>query len=104
MSKPAIIAKITCQDGKRDEAVAAFGQMMDHVKANEPGTLVYALHEDANDPNVLYFYELYQDQDAMASHGGSDMMKTVGRGLRDITASRPELIMLRPVAAKGLDL
>jgi quinol monooxygenase YgiN len=104
MSKPAVIAKITCQDGKRAEAVAAFGQMMDHVKANEPGTLVYALHEDAKDPNVLYFYELYEDQDALAAHSGSEMMKNVGRGLRDITAGRPELIMLRPVAAKGLDV
>ena len=40
MAKPALIAKLTCQDGKRDEAVAAFGQMFDHVKANEPGPVI----------------------------------------------------------------
>jgi quinol monooxygenase YgiN len=104
MPKPAVIAKLTCQDGKRDEAVATFGQMFDHVKANEPGTLVYALHADAKDPNVLYFYELYQDEESLAAHGGSDTMKTVGRGLKDVLAGRPELIMLQPLSAKGIEL
>lgn len=104
MAKPAVIAKLTCQDGKRAEAVKAFGQMFDHVQANESGTLVYALHEDAGDPNVLYFYELYEDEEAFKSHSGSDMMKTVGKGLRDVMAARPELIMLNPVRAKGIDV
>lgn len=104
MAKPAIIAKITCQDGKRDEAIQIFGQMFDHVQSNEPGTLVYALHTDDGDANVLYFYELYSDGDSLKSHGGSDTMKTVGRALRDVTAGRPEIIMMSPVRAKGLDL
>ncbi|MEA3216587.1 MAG: hypothetical protein QOJ19_2743 [Acidimicrobiia bacterium] len=104
MAKPALIAKLTCQDGKRDEAVAAFGQMFDHVKANEPGTLVYALHADAKDPNVLYFYELYQDQDSLNSHGSSDTMKAVGRQLKDILAGRMELTFLQPLSAKGIEI
>jgi quinol monooxygenase YgiN len=103
MAKPAVIAKLTCQDGKRAEAIKAFGQMFDHVRSNESGTLVYALHEDAGDPNVLYFYELYEDDDAFKTHGASDTMKTVGRSLRDYMAGRPELIMLRPVQAKGIE-
>lgn len=104
MAKPSILAKITCLDGKRDEVIAAFGQMFDHVRANEPGTLVYVLHEDKGDANVLWFYELYENADALTAHGGSDMMKTVGKGLRDLTAARPEIIMLNPVAGKGLDI
>lgn len=104
MSKPAIIAKITCQDGKRDDAIQAFGQMFDHVRANEPGTEVYALHKDDNDANILYFYELYTDGESMKSHGGSDTMKSVGKALRDYTSARPEIIMMTPVEAKGLDL
>ena len=104
MSKPAIIAKITCQEGKRDDAITVFGQMFDHVHANEPGTEVYALHKDNADDNVLYFYELYTDGDSMKSHGGSDTMKAVGKALRDYTTARPEIIMMTPVVAKGLDL
>jgi quinol monooxygenase YgiN len=78
--------------------------MFTHVNANEPGTLIYALHTDDKDPNVAYFYELYSDKDALVSHGGSDTMKTVGRGLKDLLAGRLEVTMMTPVAAKGIDL
>ena len=41
--------------------------------------------------------------DAMVAHGGSDTMKTVGRGLKDFLAGRLEITMMTPVAAKGID-
>lgn len=104
MSKPAVIAKITTQDGKRDEVIAVFRKMIDYVTASEEGTEVYALHTDDKDANVLYFYELYRDGESLASHGTSDMMKAVGGELRGLTAARPEIIMLTPVAGKGLSL
>ena len=104
MSKPAVIAKLTAQDGKRDELVAAFGRMIDHVTANEPGTEVYVLHTDNADPNVAWFYEMYTDEAALGAHGTSDMMKSVGRELAGLMAGRPELIMLTPVTGKGLAL
>lgn len=104
MSKPAVIAKITTQDGKRDEVIAVFRKMIDYVTSSEEGTEVYALHTDDKDPNVLYFYELYRDGESLASHGTSDMMKAVGGELRGLTAARPEIIMLTPVAGKGLSL
>ena len=37
------------------------------------------------------------------AHGGSDTMKTVGRGLKDYLAGRLELTMMTPVTAKGID-
>ncbi|MDH4146557.1 MAG: antibiotic biosynthesis monooxygenase [Acidimicrobiia bacterium] len=104
MAKPALIAKLTCLDGKRDDAIANFQQMFDHIATGEPGTEVYVLHEDADDPNVIYFYELYRDDAALATHGGSDTMKAVGRGLKGLLAGAPELIKLSPRMAKGVDL
>jgi quinol monooxygenase YgiN len=104
MAKPSILAKLTCLEGKREEVISAFGPMFDHVRANEPGTLVYVLHKDDADADVLWFYELYSDDDAVATHGASDTMKAVGKGLRDLMAGRPEIRMLTPVTGKGLDL
>ena len=104
MSKPAVIAKLTAQDGKREELVAAFGRMIDHVTANEPGTEVYVLHTDNADPNVAWFYELYTDQAALGAHSTSDTMKSVGRELAPLMAGRPEIIVLTPAAGKGLAL
>jgi quinol monooxygenase YgiN len=101
MSKIAALAKLTTVDGKREDAIAAFAPMFEHVNANEAGTLVYALHKDQGDPNVLWFYELYEGQEALTAHSTSDTMK--GLQLKGILAGRPELIMLDPATAKGLD-
>ena len=104
MPKPVIIAKLTAQEGKRDELVVAFGRMIDHVTANEPGTEVYVLHTDDADPNVAWFYEMYSDKAALGAHSTSDTMKSVGRELAGLMAGRPEIIMLTPAAGKGLTL
>lgn len=104
MPKIAIVAKLTAQDGKRDELVAAFGRMLEYVGANEPGTEVYMLHTDNKDPNVCWFYELYADQESVATHGTSDMMKSVGKELAPLMAGRAELSMLTPVGGKGLSV
>ena len=101
MSKIAALAKLTTVEGKRDEAIAAFAPMFENVRTNEPGTLVYALHKDQGDANVLWFYELYDGQDALTAHSTSDTMK--GLKLKGILAGRPELIMLDPAVAEGLD-
>jgi len=104
MTKPAIIAKLTTKDGMRDELVAAFGRMIDHVKADEPGTEVYVLHADDADANVVWFYEVYADEASLASHGTSDMMRSVGKDLAPLMAGRPEIIRLTPRVGKGLGL
>jgi quinol monooxygenase YgiN len=104
MPKPAIIAKITAAEGKRDELVATFRRMLDHVQANEPGTEVYVLHLDAKDDNAVWFYEMYADDAALGAHSGSDMMKAVGKDLGALLAGRPEIIRVVPVGGKGLAL
>lgn len=102
MSKTAVLAKITAQPGKRDELVAAMGALVDHVET-EPGTEVYALNLDAGDDDVVWFYEVYADKDALKAHGGSDVMKTVGGAMASLLAGRPELTMLTLEAGKGVD-
>ena len=104
MAKPAIIAKLTTQDGKRDEVVAAFGTMLDHVRSNEAGTEVYVLHTDDVEPNVVWFYEMYTDDAALGAHGTSDTMKSVGKALAPLLAGRPVITRLTPQGGKGVTL
>ena len=104
MAKPAILAKLTAQDGKRDELVAAFGRMLDHVRDNEAGTEVYVLHTDDVEPNVVWFYEMYTDDAALGAHSTSDTMKSVGKELGGLLAGRPVITRLTPVSGKGLTL
>ena len=69
---------------------------------NEPGTLTYLLHHDAEDDDVLWFYERYDSQDAFEAHGKSEAMAATGPELRPLLAGRPELTFVSLVAGKGL--
>ena len=100
MSKVALLAKLTAADGKRDELVEALAGAIAAVQGEEK-TEVYALHTDAVDADVVWFYELYTDQDGFTAHSQGEAVKALG-GVGPLMAGRPELIFLTPVAAKGL--
>lgn len=103
MSKMAIIAKLTAKEGKRDDLLAALGQLFDAVE-DEPGTEVYAVHHDLGDENSVWFYELYTDAEAATVHGKSEAMKAAGGAFAELLDGRPELTFLGPVQAKGVAL
>lgn len=101
MSKVGVWVKLDIQPGKRDEAVAAIQTALDAVQS-EPGTLLYILHADASDENVLYFYELYTDQDALVAHSTADWFKAFGPTLAPFMAGRPSMQFIAPLGGKGL--
>ena len=101
MSKVVVLAKIRSAEGKRAELAKEFGAALAEVE-KEPGTLTYILHEDAKDEDLLWFYEVYTDQDAFKAHGSSEWMKALGPKLGPLMGGRPELIFLTPVGGKGL--
>jgi quinol monooxygenase YgiN len=103
MSKTAMIAKLTAVDGRRDELVAALEKIFDTVEG-EAGTLVYALHTDAADANVVWFYELYADQAALEAHSTSEGMSQMISALPGLVAGAPEMHSLTPVRAKGIEV
>ena len=103
MSKLAILAKITAQPGKREEVVAALSPMI-QTATDEPGTEVYMLHTANDDPDVIWFYELYTDADAMKAHSGSPAMKEAGGRLAGLVAGRPEITVLTPQNGTGITL
>ena len=67
----------------------------------EPGTLLYVLHTDSRDENVLYYYEMYTDAEALSAHAGSDWFKVFGPKLAPVMAGRPEMKLVTPVGGKG---
>ena len=101
MPKVATIAKVTAKEGQRDELAKALEHGL-ATASDEEGTIMYILHADANDPNLLWFYELYRDEDAREVHRTSDGMKALGPIVGPFMAARPELIRLEPLGGKGL--
>jgi quinol monooxygenase YgiN len=101
MSKVAMIVKLPCKPGKRDELVAAFAPMMENVNS-EAGTEIYILSLDTADEDVAWVYELYTDNDALTAHSGSDTMATLIGALGDTLGGAPDFLMTTPVSGKGL--
>lgn len=95
-----IIAKLTAQPGKRAELIDALRPLVAGTEAEE-GTLTYTLLEEAADADVVWFYEQYADDAALAAHSSSEAMKAAGPALGALLAGRPELHILTKVAAKG---
>jgi quinol monooxygenase YgiN len=102
MSKVSILAKLPLRPGTRDEFVAAFSQMFPVVDGEE-GTLIYTLHLDAKDEDLVWVYEMYASDEALAAHSGSDGMKAGLAAFGGFIAGPAELIRMTPVGGKGLD-
>jgi quinol monooxygenase YgiN len=101
MSQVAVVAKLTAQEGKRDELAQALQAALDTAQG-EDGTTYYILHNDNGNDTTLWMYELYTDKDALKTHMGSAEFKALGPALAGLVAGAPELIFLTPVGGKGL--
>jgi quinol monooxygenase YgiN len=96
-----VIAKLVAKEGKRVELVEKLSKLVAATEA-EPGTLVYSVNLSTTEPELVYFYELYTDKDALAVHGKSDAFAAAGAGMGDLLAAKPELYMCELATAKGL--
>jgi quinol monooxygenase YgiN len=104
MTKVGVIAKITAAEGRRDEVAEGLKKMIPTVEGEE-GTELYILHEDTGSEDVLWMYELYRDAEALGTHSSSPAMAELMGALGgDLMGAPPELIVLHPVTAKGVDL
>jgi (4S)-4-hydroxy-5-phosphonooxypentane-2,3-dione isomerase len=105
MSEVAYIVNLSAADGKRDEAMAALGRLVEAAES-EPGTLQYVLYADTTDPEGIWLTELYTDQAAFEAHMSSpamaDMLGSMG-GLLDGPADmrRVEIVKRKGEAAAG---
>jgi len=64
----ALLVTIHIQPERRDAFIAS---MLDDARGSvndEPGCFRFDVLQDAKDPNTIYLYEVYRDQDAMQAH------------------------------------
>ena len=102
MAQVAAVAKLTAAEGKGDELKAVISELVESVRAGEPGTLIYAAAQDNGNPDEFWFYELYESADAASAHSSGSALAEAGGRMRGLLAGRPEVHLLTPVAAKGL--
>lgn len=66
---PSVIATLKLKAESADEGKGFLKELAAEVLANEPGTLVYTLHERKDDPTTVVVFEKYESDEAFAEHG-----------------------------------
>jgi quinol monooxygenase YgiN len=95
-----VIAKLTVKSGSEAAFQQAAEKMIAHVKANEPGTLLYTLNRSTTHPNEFVFYEVYADQAGFAAHGGSAPMQEFFGTVGTMLDGRPEIKIYEELGGK----
>ena len=73
--------------------------LVEAVRKNEPGNHLYVLCK-GSEPQTYYFLERYENEEALAAHGGSAHMKEHGGAMGPHMAGRPEILRLHVPASR----
>ena len=96
-----IFSRLEAVAGRRDDLVAAFAALHDAV-VDEPGTAVFAMHTAAEEPDVFFLYEVYDDEAALARHRAGTAVRDVLPRLEGLLARPPEVTYAAPVRVRGV--
>lgn len=103
MSKISLIAKLTAADGKAGELETVLAEVV-AAADEEVGLEIYSAHKDTANEGVYFFFEMYTDGEALGVHGKGDGMKAAMGKFSGLLGGRPEITMMEPVVAKGIDI
>jgi quinol monooxygenase YgiN len=104
MGKVAVYVKLTAPEGKGSELVAAFNSLYEGALDAEQGTELHLIHQANDNPDTIFFYELYSDEAAFKAHGSGEALKAVFPKLGGLVAGPPEQVVGEPKNAKGITL
>jgi len=88
-----VIAKIPIKEGKVEEAIQAFKELMVQV-AKEEGTLRYTMNRDQANPNTLVIMERYKDKAALDAHSSTPHFKAFLAKSAAFIGGRPEITVM----------
>ena len=87
--------------GRRGELLELLRELVDAAATEEPGTLVYVMHEAADDPDTVVSYELFADEAALEAHKASRVVAAVMPRLGPLVAEG-SFRRLTPALATGI--
>ena len=73
-----LIATAHVKNGKMEKVIEVLKEVVPKIKESEPGCLQYIPHTIKGEENLIIFYEVYADSDALKEHNknlGKNMAK-----------------------------
>jgi quinol monooxygenase YgiN len=93
-----VIAKLKIKEGKMDEALKMFKELMEEVKKEE-GTIYYTLNKDMADPNMIIVVERYKDMAAFQTHTGTPHFSAFSKRVGGLLEGGLEMALLEEVSS-----
>ncbi len=90
-----VLAELKVREDKVEEAKQVLRDLAKAVKASEPGTLTYTVHQRKDDPLTFVVYECYQDEGAFNTHLTN--LAQHAAGFAGILAGGPQTVFLDPL-------
>lgn len=88
-----IVATLKAKPGQEADFQAAALKLVAAVRANEPGCLLYTLSQ-GDQPSTFIFMERYANEEALASHRGTEHFKTLGRAMGAFMDGPPTVLRM----------
>jgi len=92
-----LVARLPIVEGKMDEALGAFKELMSRV-AEEEGTVLYSLNRQKADPNTLVVVEQYRDEDALKFHSSTSYFKEFFGKSASFSRGKPEVVIMEEIS------
>lgn len=92
-----VIAKLPVMEGKMDEALKEFKELISKV-AKEEGTVLYSLNVEKAKPNTLVVVEQYKDKDSLQFHSSTPYFKDFFAKSASFTRGKPEIVIMEEIA------
>ena len=96
-----LVVRFTLRPGAEADFDRLAAETLEHIRAVEPGTLVYLSHAVEDQPQQRIFYELYRDRAAFDTHEEQPHVKRFLTE-REQCVSSFEVDFVVPVDAKGI--
>lgn len=95
-----VTAKLKARRDAAGEVEKQFRMLVEYVRNEEPGTLTYIFHRAQDDASRYFFYERYQDEEALAKHSNSARFQQVFGKLASLLEEAPVIEMYEEVSGK----
>ncbi len=64
---------------------------------NDPGCKAYRVHRRVDDPTLFFFYENYEDNEALSYHSSAPHFKEMFAAMRPLLGAKPEIVMYQEI-------
>ncbi len=94
--RKALLVRLNVVEGKRTELLDLLNTYADRI-GEEPGTEVYSVLVDPEDPDIVWLFEVFSNEEAELLHRQSVGFADLMHGLQKVLDGAPGILRMSPL-------